>query len=192
MNNYILLFWKKFGLMSFAVGITGLILSLGFYYPARGKQENSKQLTVNNQQKTIEATTSTTSTSILTIPLSTSTENAEKRSPSPQPTLTTIAPPTTAISHSATLQISQVGTYKVDLEGVQTAFDQLLKTGNENNFSVEYQMYSFGPMVTGIGGIKAHDNWYWALYYNGKYSQVGAGDLMVNEGDIITWRMETW
>lgn len=52
---------------------------------------------------------------------------------------------------------------------------------------VNYTLYSFGPFITGINGVEANDSSYWALYYNGEYSPVGAGALVLLAGDTINW-----
>ncbi|MEM2109357.1 MAG: DUF4430 domain-containing protein [Candidatus Odinarchaeota archaeon] len=57
---------------------------------------------------------------------------------------------------------------------------------------VNYTMYSFGPFVTGINGVEAAGTMYWALYYNGEYSMIGAGDLYLLFGDTVKWVFESW
>ena len=48
--------------------------------------------------------------------------------------------------------------------------------------------------VTGIGGREAQDSAkeFWALYVNGEMAQVGAGSLVTETGDEITWKLETY
>ncbi len=57
---------------------------------------------------------------------------------------------------------------------------------------VNYTLYSFGPYITGINGVEATGSYYWALYYNGDYSPVGAGSLYLVSGDTIKWVFEEW
>jgi len=47
--------------------------------------------------------------------------------------------------------------------------------------------------VTGIGGVAADPaGEFWALYVNGEMAQVGAGSLVTETGDEITWKLETY
>lgn len=47
--------------------------------------------------------------------------------------------------------------------------------------------------VTAIGGRAADPTGeFWALYVNGEPSSVGAGSLVTQEGDEITWKLETF
>ena len=92
------------------------------------------------------------------------------------------------------MAIENVGVYTVvDLETDDTAFSILLKAGQENGFSVDYQTYEgMGAFVTCISGICGHDNYYWAFYYNGGYSMVGASSQSVKDGDETAWKFESF
>ncbi|MBE7700611.1 DUF4430 domain-containing protein [Oerskovia sp. Sa1BUA8] len=48
--------------------------------------------------------------------------------------------------------------------------------------------------VTGIEGREAQESAkeFWALYVNGEMAQVGAGSLVTETGDEITWKLETF
>lgn len=57
---------------------------------------------------------------------------------------------------------------------------------------VQTQESSFGEFVTTINGVEADQNSeYWAFYINGKLAAVGAGAYVQQEGDEITWQLET-
>jgi len=115
--------------------------------------------------------------------------------PIPTPTITSIPIPTPTLTpvEQATVAIENVGTYAVNLEIDDTTFSILLRAGQENGLSVEYQIYEdMGAFVTCIAGICGHDNYYWAFYYNGSYSMVGASAQPVVGGDIITWKFESF
>lgn len=114
-----------------------------------------------------------------------------KEAPQPQTSNQKTDTQTQPIS-KARVEIEGLGSYSVTLEGNETAFDILVKAGQENNFAVGYTMYSFGPFVTSIGGKAGDSSHYWAFYYNGSYSMVGAGDQKVKNGDITTWRYESF
>lgn len=107
--------------------------------------------------------------------------------PNPTPTLT----PTPV--EQAAIIIESVGSYSVNLQENDTAFSILLRAGQENSFTVEYQIYEgMGAFVTCIAGICSHDNYYWAFYYNGNYSMVGASTQPVSAGDTTTWKFESF
>ena len=115
--------------------------------------------------------------------------NTTPSEPQPQP-----PPPTPEIpKKKATVEIAQIGSYQVELQNEDTAFSILLRAGQENNFPVKYTEYpGLGAFVDCIGGICGHNNYYWAFYYNGTYSQVGASLQPVVENDLASWKFETW
>jgi len=94
---------------------------------------------------------------------------------------------------TASIAITGLGTFnKVAIKDGDTAMDVLRKVANENGFIIKYKKYSFGIMITAIGGKKAKGTYYWALYYNGSYSNVGASELKILNNDTIEWRYESW
>ena len=95
-------------------------------------------------------------------------------------------------SQYVTVSIAGVGEYKTKILPDETAFTIMIRAARENNFSIDYKIYSFGAFITAIGGIKPADNEFWALYYNGVFSQVGASQLKIKENDLISWRVEKW
>lgn len=78
----------------------------------------------------------------------------------------------------------------VQLEQNETASDMLVKTLGESN--VGFTHYSFGDMVTGIGGLNADDSHFWAFYVNGEMSMTGSGDYVVQAGDRISFQYESF
>lgn len=93
---------------------------------------------------------------------------------------------------SANVTIKGLGSYKVILKTGDTAFSVLQRAASENKFALTFEKYDFGVFVTGIGGITPIGNQYWAFYYNGSYSQVGASDQKVASGDTIFWQLESF
>ena len=92
---------------------------------------------------------------------------------------------------SATVQIAQLGSFKVDLQGQDTAFTILKRAGTENSFEVKYQWYDgLGAFIECLGGICSKNNYYWIFYYNGKFSNVGTSSQEVKAGDVMTWKFE--
>ena len=50
-----------------------------------------------------------------------------------------------------------------------------------------------GAFVTAIGGHEADaSKEFWAFYVNGEAAQVGAGSYEMQDGDEITWKLETF
>ena len=51
-----------------------------------------------------------------------------------------------------------------------------------------------GGFVTSINGISQDPgaNKFWLYYVNGEFAQVGAGDYIVQEGDEIIWKLESF
>jgi len=140
----------------------------------------------------------TPSTTLGASPTSTPTPTV---APTPTPTSTStlmptpIPTPTPSPSPVAqtTVTIENIGTYSIILQTDDTAFSILLRAGQENSFSVEYQIYEgLGAFVNCIAGICAHDNYYWAFYYNGSYSMVGASLQEVLDGDTTAWKFESF
>jgi len=94
--------------------------------------------------------------------------------------------------NQATVTIENVGSYKVDLQSSDNAFEVLKRAATENGFSLDYDTYSFGVFVKNIGGITPANNQYWAFYFNGAFSQVGASDQPVQKGDSIFWQLTSF
>jgi len=89
--------------------------------------------------------------------------------------------------------IDGVGSYKVEIEANDTAFSLLEKAANLNGFTIQYSMYEgLGAFITGIAGIVPVGNQYWAFYYNGKYSMVGASAQKIYPDDTTFWRLESF
>ena len=117
--------------------------------------------------------------------------NTTPSEPQPQP------PPAEIPKKKATVEIAQIGSYQVELRDEDSAFSILLRAGQENNFSVKYTEYTgMGVFVDCLGGICSQNfgtgGTYWAFYYNGTYSQVGASLQPVVENDLASWKFETW
>ncbi len=55
---------------------------------------------------------------------------------------------------------------------------------------VEYQQFSFGKLVTGIAGVSAPTNYYWALYVNGEYAMTGIEGITLNGDTLVEWKLE--
>lgn len=81
------------------------------------------------------------------------------------------------------------GDSELSYEGVagKTALELLLAADPTAEVSGEGEM----AFITSIGGVTANpDDEFWALYVNGEMAQVGAGSLVTETGDEITWKLE--
>jgi len=99
----------------------------------------------------------------------------------------------TPLRKQASVIIDSVGSYKVDISEDETAFSLLKKTADQKGFDIEYTIYEgLGAFITSIAGIKPQGNQYWAFYYNGKYSMVGASSQKITPDDTTFWRLESF
>lgn len=94
--------------------------------------------------------------------------------------------------YESTLTIEGIGSYKVNVTSGDTAFTILKKASDQYGLKISYDTFSFGVFITEVAGLKPVGNQYWAFYYNGKYSQVGASDQKISAGDTIYWRLESF
>ncbi|MEH7414602.1 DUF4430 domain-containing protein [Neobacillus drentensis] len=69
----------------------------------------------------------------------------------------------------------------------ETAAEALKDAVGQEN--LEYTDTSYGPMLTGINGVKAGENQFWAFFINGISAQVGPDSYVVQNGDKITYRL---
>lgn len=142
--------------------------------------------TQQNQPKTASAPKNTTKTTINPVSPANSSVNT---APQTQPVSSPAVP---AYQKSITLNIIGLGSYNVPIYDGDNGFTVLKRAANQNGFQIEYKTYSWGVMITKIGNTAAAGTYYWALYYNGGYSDVGASDLIVKDKDVIKWSYESW
>jgi hypothetical protein len=70
-----------------------------------------------------------------------------------------------------------------------TALDLLLEADPSAQVTGEGE----NAFVTAVDGVAADpDSEFWALYVNGEMATVGAGSLETEDGDEITWKLETF
>ena len=58
------------------------------------------------------------------------------------------------------------------------------------NYNIETEEYSFGEMVVSINGVAAGEGEFWAFYVDGEMSEVGAGELVTSDGQLLEWKLE--
>lgn len=110
---------------------------------------------------------------VLTNGLQTSVMAAEAK----QGTVTVLGLDSTPVVAEKTLQLTEK----------ETATEALIDAVGKNN--LEYTDTTYGPMLTGINGVKAGDKQYWAYFINGISAPVGPDTYIVQNGDKITFRL---
>ena len=105
-------------------------------------------------------------------------------SPSSPDSPTESLPSTVAPSDLEVLPFAREFEYTATESG-QTALD-LLKQYN----IIEVKEFGFGTMITGIEGLMADENNYWAFYVNGEYAKQAADQTDLNVGDKIRFVYE--
>lgn len=60
----------------------------------------------------------------------------------------------------------------------------------KQNLQVEFKDSAMGPFITGINGIKADSEHYWALHVNGAYAQKGISQYSLEKDSTIAWKLE--
>ena len=71
-----------------------------------------------------------------------------------------------------------------------SAYAATIAAARVQSFAVGVTWYSFGPYVHTIDGVASDSDHYWVLYYNGAYSLAGAGDLQLQDSDVVLWKFE--
>jgi hypothetical protein len=67
----------------------------------------------------------------------------------------------------------------------KNAFDAM-----KEKVKVDYKQFSFGVFVEKINGVAPpSQDFYWALFVNGEYSEKGISDISLNEDTVIEWRL---
>jgi len=81
-------------------------------------------------------------------------------------------------------------------EGMAFMMDSTRIAGGR--LAVGYELGEWGPFVHTIGGLNADEvrgefgGAYWSLSHNDVESMVGSGDLVMSEGDVLSWSIMTW
>ena len=71
-----------------------------------------------------------------------------------------------------------------------SAYAATILASQMGGFSVDVTWYSFGPYIHTIDGVSDSGH-YWGLYHNEEYAMIGAGDLQLQDDDVILWKFET-
>lgn len=96
--------------------------------------------------------------------------------------------------------LNKTGACVGGFEGYSNGLDFMMDSTRSARgaLSVGYDVGQWGHYVHTIGGLNADaltgdfNGAYWNLDHNGAVSMVGIGDLVMSEGDVISWSIETW
>jgi len=102
-----------------------------------------------------------------------------------QPTNAAVEPKSTRRVDFGLAKVAGAQAYSYQGVAGQTALELL-----KQNYNVETTKYSSGEMITSINGVAAGKDEFWALYIDGKMSQVGAGEYVATGNETIKWRLE--
>ncbi len=82
-------------------------------------------------------------------------------------------------------------TYGIYVSDNATVVEAMRSAASSTSFTYSGRVYpSLGFFVDSIEGVKGGNGSYWALYIDGKYSELGASSATVKRGDTIEWRYE--
>ena len=96
--------------------------------------------------------------------------------------------------------LNRTGACVGGFEGYSNGLDFMMDSTRmaSGSLSVGYDVGQWGAFVHTIGGLNADtmtgdfNGAYWSLDHNGAASMVGIGDLVMSEGDVISWSIGTW
>jgi len=101
------------------------------------------------------------------------------------------------VNYDLNLTGACVGGFEGYTDGMNFMMDATRVAGG--HLAVGYSVNpNWGEFVHTIGGLNDQEvqgdfnGAYWSLTHNGRYSVVGIGSLVMKEGDVISWNIETW
>ena len=101
------------------------------------------------------------------------------------------------VNYDLNLTGACVGGFEGYTDGMNFMMDATRVAGG--HLAVGYSVNpNWGEFVHTIGGLNDQEiqgdfnGAYWSLTHNGGYSMVGIGSLVLEEGDVIGWNIETW
>lgn len=91
----------------------------------------------------------------------------------------------------AIIKIEKVGSFQTEINENETVFSALIKTAQKNKFTIDYEEYSgTGAFIKCLAGICGNNQFFWAFYYNGQFSNLGVSLQKVNNDDKIEFKYE--
>lgn len=71
------------------------------------------------------------------------------------------------------------------------AYDAMRVLSESGQFDFKSRYFaSLGRFIDEIEGVKNSGGYYWTLYINGRYSNLGVSEVVIRNGDVIEWRYE--
>ena len=81
--------------------------------------------------------------------------------------------------------------YSANVPAGSTTYDAMNILASTTDFSFKSDFYSgLGYFIEEINGVKNSGGYYWTLYVDGKYSEVGASSYKLLSGDSVEWKYE--
>ncbi len=101
---------------------------------------------------------------------------------------------TTKVLNSNEIKINFVAgakDYSLKIPDGSTIYDAMNILARAADFSFKADLYpSLGYFVREINGVKNSGGYYWTLYVNGEYLNVGASAYKLSQGDDVDWKYE--
>ena len=84
-----------------------------------------------------------------------------------------------------------ISSYEINTDNA-TAFEVLEQASEETDltFGADYYEEFQSHIINSINGMGGSDNKYWMFYLNGEMAPVGADQQYVEDGDVITFKLE--
>lgn len=113
--------------------------------------------------------------------------NPQENTPAPEPVQQ-------VVERKAVIEIALTSenTKKFDIEDFTDGTTALSMT--EAVVTVQKKGEGEQAFVTAIDGVQAQESKkeFWSFYVNGKQAEVGAGTYKVQNGDVVSWKIETY
>jgi hypothetical protein len=82
-------------------------------------------------------------------------------------------------------------TYPVTISADKDIYEAMGVLASTTAFNFKAKYFSgLGYFIEEINGLKNKDGFYWTLYINGTYSNVGVSEYILKEGDQVEWKFE--
>ena len=101
------------------------------------------------------------------------------------------APPAALTSSSsATLYINDTK-FESPFQAGDSAYDIMARLKEEGRISFTEKTYAgMGKLITSINGIKSDGDMTWIYYLNGQEGTTSVSKIIINSGDVISWKYE--
>ncbi|MFA6324851.1 MAG: DUF4430 domain-containing protein [Candidatus Paceibacterota bacterium] len=82
--------------------------------------------------------------------------------------------------------------YEIEIKEEISVYDLMTELQNEGEITFKDKNYSgMGKFIEEINNIKNGEK-YWIYYVNDKKAEIGVSNYKINNGDIVSWKYETY